>query len=162
MRQAPDKMWIWRDKTKKGCTWQPFQVYKVKINYSSLPLLIMPSATKTPNKAAPLKAMLMMSRVIMRPSFMADFPSPWDLTGCRLQIRKSLDCDFATCDLLLVTCYLRLYSPYYTHPAIGVNASGSLCQQVSMRRLRLSIDLIPIFYYHASLAVLKLILWSSR
>ena len=28
---------------------------------------------------------------------------------------------------------------------------------MSIRRLRLSIDLIPIFYYHASLAVLKLI-----
>ena len=41
--------------------------------YSSLPLTI-PRTTKTPNKAAPLNAMLTTSRVIINPSFIVNFP----------------------------------------------------------------------------------------
>jgi hypothetical protein len=62
-------------KSKKGCAWQPFPEFiDLKTDYSSLLLPSMPSATKTPNKAAPLKAMLTISKVTIRPSFIAIFP----------------------------------------------------------------------------------------
>jgi hypothetical protein len=123
------------NKTKKGCAGQPFQVFKIqKINYSSLLRLIMPRATKTPNKAAALKAMLTMRSVMIRPSFIADFPSSLKFTGQSLERTK------------LVAGRPVMFPLLY--------ASGFKCQCseafIPNYLTRLSIDLIHIFYYHAS------------